>query len=327
MLFAVDGIQGYSLNVLQVTHFRRMIPMLIEKVKLWDDNEFVYLHAYILENLQEFQTGKERPSVIICPGGGYFGTSDREAEPVALRFANLGYQAFVLRYTTYFNEPVKDITNRPTPNERWDYQQPLFDLTKAIITIRENASRWFVDTEKIALVGFSAGAHLVASLGVHWNSNLLREKFNLDGAKIQPNAVILGYPLLDYLLMKDKLEKESNEFVKGFWDGHNSAVFGTTCPSQEQLIEFSPVNYVSSQTPPTFIWHTANDDLVYAENSLKFALELAKHKVPYELHVFETGVHGLSLCDETTAGDDSHINPYCKVWFDLASNWLKKHFK
>ena len=301
--------------------------MLIEKIQLWDESEMVTLHAYILNNSMEFQKDQLRPAVVICPGGGYLGTSDREAEPVAMRFASLGYHTFVLRYTTYFKEWVQDFNNPPAPNEKSVYPQPLLDLAKAMLIIRENASKWLVDTDKIAVCGFSAGAHLSASLGVHWNSTLLNEKFNVDNEVFKPNAVILGYPLVDYQLMKEKVETEANEFIKGFWEISGKAVFGSPTPSDEQLSEASPVNYVSSQTPPTFIWHTVDDDLVYAENSLRFATRLAKHKVPYELHVFESGVHGLSLCDETTAGEPSHLNAECKVWFDLAHNWLKKHFK
>jgi acetyl esterase/lipase len=301
--------------------------MLMEKIHLWDDNETVTLHTYMLNNSMEFQKDQFRPAVVICPGGGYLGTSDREAEPVALKFASLGYHTFVLRYTTYYKEWVQDFNNPPVPNENSAYPQPLFDLAKAMLIIRENASKWLVDSEKIAVCGFSAGAHLSASMGVHWNSSLLKEKFNSDNEIFKPNAVILGYPLLDYQLMKEKVETEANEFIKGFWEISGKAVFGTSNPSVEQLLELSPVNFVSSQTPPSFIWHTADDGLVYAENSLRFATGLAKNKVPYELHVFESGVHGLSLCDETTAGEPSHINPECSVWVDLANNWLKKHFK
>ncbi|MBT2654027.1 hypothetical protein J7E81_02050 [Bacillus sp. ISL-18] len=72
--------------------------MLIEKIQLWDENEMVTLHTYILNNSMEFQKDQLRPAVVICPGGGYLGTSDREAEPVAMRFASLGYHTFVLRY-------------------------------------------------------------------------------------------------------------------------------------------------------------------------------------------------------------------------------------
>jgi len=300
--------------------------MLLEKIQLWDDNENVNLYSYIHENSHEFQTNKVRPAIIICPGGGYFGTSDREAEPVALRFSALGFQAFVLRYTTYFNEPVKDFNNLPNPNEKWNIQQPLFDLSKAILTIRENANKWFIDSSQIALCGFSAGAHLAARLGVHWKDSFIHGKFNVECEMFKPNAMILGYPLVDYEIMKRNLDIETSEFVKGFWSGHNVSVFGSPNPSEEQLIKYSPVNFVSPQTPPTFIWHTADDNLVYTENSLRFATDLAKQHVPYELHVFENGVHGLSLCDESTAGEPNHINHDCAVWFSLASNWLKKRF-
>ncbi|WP_462409545.1 alpha/beta hydrolase [Neobacillus sp. Marseille-QA0830] len=301
--------------------------MLIEKIQLWDDNDSVTLHTYILNNSMEFQKDQLRPAVVICPGGGYLGTSDREAEPVALKFASLGYHTFVLRYTTYYQEWVKDFQNPPEPNKNSAYPQPLFDLAKAMLIIRENASKWYVDPEKIAICGFSAGGHLSASLAVHWNSSLLNEKFHADNELFKPNAVILGYPLLDYQVMKEKLETEAAEFEKGFFQISNKAVFGVPNPSDEQLSEASPVNYVTTQTPPSFIWHTADDPLVYAENSLRFATQLAKHKVPYELHIFESGVHGLSLCDETTASNPSHLNADCKIWVELASNWLKKHLR
>ncbi|MGI8384871.1 alpha/beta hydrolase [Robertmurraya sp. P23] len=301
--------------------------MLIEKMNLWDNCDYVYLQTYILENSMEFQTDQTRPAIIICPGGGYLGTSDREAEPVALRFASQGYHTFVLRYTTYFKEWVKDFNNLPTPNEQSAYPQPLYDLAQAVLLIKEHASKWLVDPEKIAVCGFSAGANLAASMGVQWNSALLKEKFSVESDVFKPSAVILGYPLVDYQLMKEKVDTEADQFAKGFWNIASKAVFGTATPTEEQLFEVSPVNFVSPQTPPTFIWHTADDSLVYAENALRFATALAQKKVPYELHVFESGVHGLSLCDETTANNPSHLNEDCKVWFDLATNWLKKQFK
>ena len=133
--------------------------MLIEKIQLWDENEMVTLHTYILNNSMEFQKDQLRPAVVICPGGGYLGTSDREAEPVAMRFASLGYHTFVLRYTTYFKEWVQDFNNPPAPNEKSVYPQPLLDLAKAMLIIRENASKWLVDNDKIAVYGFSAGAY------------------------------------------------------------------------------------------------------------------------------------------------------------------------
>lgn len=299
--------------------------MLMEKIQLWEDNEHVNLFTYILNNSQEFRANEKRPAVIICPGGAYLGTSDREAEPVAMRFASQGYHTFVLRYNTYFTQWVSDFNNPPKGNEKTRYPGPVFDLAKAMMVIKENADKWFVDPDKISICGFSAGAHLCASMGVHWQDEFLKEEFKAPSETFKPNTVILGYPLLDYTLMKEKLNESSDEMGKGLFKISNTAVFGTPDPSDEELEKLSPANYITSNTPPTFIWHTAEDSLVYVENSLKFALQLSKHKIPYELHVFENGPHGLSLCDETTAGEESHINPHAGVWFDIGLSWMKKY--
>lgn len=300
--------------------------MYIEKMQLREDSPYVYLDAYIHDNSKEFLTDKARPAVIICPGGGYLGTSDREAEPVALRFASLGYQVFVLRYTTYYNEPVTDYLNLPAPNEKWGAEQPLFDLAKAILTIRENASAYYVNPDQIILCGFSAGGHLAASLGVHWDNPVLFEKFNVNSKMFKPNAMVLAYPMLDYQIMKKKSEAGDNGFTKRATETIFNVVFNSSNPSEDNLIAQSPVNFVSSQTPATFLWHTADDKIVHVDNSLRFASELSRNKVPFSLHVFESGVHGLSLSDETSASEPDHVNVNCKVWFDLASSWLKQQF-
>ncbi|MCM8710341.1 alpha/beta hydrolase [Clostridium sp. SYSU_GA19001] len=299
--------------------------MICEKIKLWKDNNEAYLQTYILHDSKEFNTGKKRPSIIICPGGAYFRTTDREAEPVAIRFATLGYNTFVLRYNTYYGDKVIDRRNPPPPgNEKTAYPQPLYDLAQAILTIREKAENWLIDTSKIILCGFSAGGHLVSSMGVHWQDELLTSKFNVDSELFRPRALILGYPLTDYILMK-KEALSDNPGAVAFQEFSNKVVFGKSNPTEEELMKLSPANYVSDKTPPTFIWHTANDESVYVSNSLRFATMLTKYKVPYELHIFESGVHGLSLADETTAAKNEHVNPSCQVWFDLAASWLKKH--
>lgn len=300
--------------------------MLIKKIQLWKDNEHANLFAYILDNSKEFKTNINRPAVIICPGGGYLEVSDRESEPVAMRFAAQGYHTFILRYNTYFNKRISDFNNPPKGNERSIFPGPLFDLAKSMTIIKENANKWFVDIGKVFICGFSAGAHLAASMGVHWQDDFLKKKFRVDSKIFKPNAIILGYPLTDYNLMKEKLLHENqNESLRRYFEISGKAVFGKDNPTDEELSKLSPVNYVTSNTPPTFIWHTANDSMVYVENSLKFASQLTKNKIPYELHIFEDGPHGLSLCDETTAGEEIHINPHCSIWFDLAIDWMKRH--
>lgn len=284
--------------------------MINEEVKLWDDRDDVKLFTYILDDSQEFNTDKKRPAVIVCPGGGYLFTSDREAEPVALKFTSCGYNTFVLRYSVM---------------EKARFPQPLFDLAKAIITIRKNSSRWFLDDKKIIICGFSAGGHIAASLGVFWKSDFLKEKFHVDSDILKPNALILGYPVTDYTELLKDWHGDLNGKKLNLSELSRKMVFGTSNPTKDQMEKASPVNFVSPETPPTFLWHTVDDSLVYVSNSLKFASRLASEKVNFELHIFGSGVHGLSLCDETTASTPDQINGHCKCWFDLAVEWLQEN--
>ncbi|MBN2984588.1 alpha/beta hydrolase [Cohnella algarum] len=300
--------------------------MIIEKISLWDDADYVQLHAYVLNNSPEFQADRKRPAVVICPGGAYLRTSDREAEPVALRFAAQGYHAFVLRYTTYFNKRISDFAELPQGNPRSALPQPLFDLVKAILTIKERADEWLVDADRIAVCGFSAGGHLAASLGVYWHESFLREKFGGDASRWRPNVLVLGYPLTDYPALLSGMN-EADETTKSVWELAGLASFGTSVPDERLLDRWSPALHVSERTPPAFIWHTADDGLVYVSNALNFAAAMSRHKVPFELHVFESGVHGLALADETSAGGSAHINPAVQPWVDLAMRWLKRRFE
>src|SRR4051794_34920263 len=122
--------------------------MITKSILLREDTSAVYLEAYVLKNSPEFQTDTKRPAVIICPGGAYMGTSDREAEPVAFRFLAQGYHAFVLRYSVQTRFPA-----------------PMLDLAKAIVTVRAHTDEWLVDPDQVTLCGFSAGGHLAASIG------------------------------------------------------------------------------------------------------------------------------------------------------------------
>lgn len=292
---------------------------------LWDDRPDVTLTGYLLHNSSEYQTDKRRPAVVICPGGGYLMTSDREAEPVAIRFASMGYQAFVLRYSTYAKGDTLGSLHMTEPHGS-HYPQPLYDLAKALQTVRAHADEWLIDPERIVVAGFSAGGHLAASLGVHWHEPFLQEKLETEDISWKPDALVLGYAITDYVYRREQFSKTAHRWPEGFFDVSNLAVFGVPRPTEIQLEERSPVRYVSEKTPPSFLWHTADDHIVFAANSLRFAAALAQHKVPYELHVFESGVHGLSMCDETTAVDDTQLNAEVAVWFDMAAKWLKKRF-
>lgn len=280
-------------------------------IPLREGNAAVYLETYQLYQSKEFQQDKKRPAVIVCPGGAYLFTSDREAEPIALRFLAHGYHTYVLRYSVQARFP-----------------EPMLDIAKAIAIVREHAEEWHVDADKIAVCGFSAGGHLCASIGVLWDQPMIYEPLGKTPEQIKPNALILGYPVIDFELaptepsrFRPDMEPMSlDELVPLF-------TFGERQPPSELVDQYRANLHVSANTPPTFIWHTADDQLVPARNALRFALALAEKRVPYELHVFDHGVHGLALADDVTDVDGRFISPQNQVWIELAVGWLKRNMK
>ncbi len=293
------------------------------------------LTGYLVESTPEIDKNKTFPAVLILPGGAYLATSDREADPVAMRFLAKGYHAFILRYSTegsaiyqngnsdgsIFEQVISKLNQEKDKTPISVYPTPLLDVAEAMDYIRKNALEWHVDADKIVVCGFSAGANLAAQLGVYWDKEWLTDMADVNSEQIKPNALILGYPLLDYKVMEQKLNESNNPQLQGFFKISNKAVFNTDQPNETQMIEASPLQHVSKNVPPTYIWHTAADPLVYVEHSLLFAIELQKHGVPWELHCFQDGEHGLSLADETTGPVDSHV----ANWVPLMFEWLTLH--
>lgn len=285
--------------------------MITKRIPLREDAASVFLDLYLLNNSPEFQTNQPRPAVIVCPGGGYFFTSDREAEPIALRFLAQGYHAFVLRYAVQTLFP-----------------QPMLDLAKTIALVRQNAGEWLVNPDQIAVCGFSAGGHLAASSGVMWNQPLLYEPLGVPPDQIKPNALILAYPVIDLTLVAHaprQIDPESEPVDIG--ELMRTKVLGEPHPAPERLAQYRVDHHVTPATPPTFLWHTAEDELVPARNALLLATALAEQGVPYELHIFDRGVHGLALADEVTEAQGRFLNPDCQIWVDLALRWLKRQFR
>lgn len=252
------------------------------------------MSVYLPDNSPEIQMDRKHPTVVICPGGGYAMTSDREAEPIALRFAAAGCNAAVVRYSCV---PAR-------------FPAALFELSYAVAKVRENAQEWNVDTDKIAVCGFSAGGHLAASFSTLWNRDFVKDYFHYQGGENKPNGMILGYPVIT-----------SGEHAH--W-GSIENLLGEKTADSALLELVSAEKQVSNDTPPAFIWHTFDDACVPVENSLVLAQALAAKKISTELHIFPSGPHGLSLSSEETAGDPSIIVPECQVWIDMAIRWLKK---
>ena len=272
--------------------------MLCEKINLKDISNLksskAFMDIYIPGNSEEINKDKKRKTIIICPGGGYGYTSDREAEPIALNFISRGFNAIVLRYSL---EPNRFPTS-------------LLELASVINYTRSMSNEWNVDKDKIIVCGFSAGGHLAGSIGVLWNDRLISENLNIANENVKPNGLILCYPVINGL-----------EFAhKGSFDN----LLGEEA-NDDKRKEVSLERLVSKDTPKTFLWHTFDDDVVPVENSLLFASSLRKNNIPFELHIYPSGVHGLSLANELTAksGDINHINSHASTWFNLLIEWIE----
>lgn len=237
-----------------------------------------------------------RRAVIVCPGGGYRALSAREAEPIAMQFLARGYQTFILRYTV--GEGAKDYA-------------PLKQIALAIKYVRDNAEKYCVDPQYVFTCGFSAGGHLAASAGVLWNSPALAEILaDRPEGYCRPTGMILSYPVVT----AGPLAHQGSV--------HN--LCGTTEPTDAQRDLFSLEKHVDATTPPAFIWHTFTDKTVPVQNSLMLAAAMRDAGVPFELHIYPEGVHGLSLCNEwTSIGKAANIVPHAQGWIEQALCWLR----
>ena len=227
-------------------------------------------------------------AVIVCPGGGYEILSPREDEPVAKAFRSRGYMPFILYYDVV--SPV--LRTRPMEQAAWAVR----------------GARRLCPEKRVFLCGFSAGAHLAASLGAHWDD---REIFPARewGEAHRPDALILSYPVIT---AGPKAHRGSMVRLAGEGDASY----------------FSLENYVSENTPPVFLWHTADDKTVPVENSLLFAERLSEKKVPYELLVYPHGAHGLSLATPEVAEPDKErwADSHVAAWFDACIRWMEYSF-
>lgn len=277
--------------------------MLHKRIEIWKENyngqiqgEAV-MTTYIHDNSPEIDTERKRPAILVLPGGGYGGVSDRESEPVAVKFFSAGFNVFVLKYE------VAPAVCHP---------QPLYDATRAMWIIRENAEEWFVSTDHIAICGFSAGGHLAASLGVFWEEEYLAKNIGMPKGMNKPDAMILNYPVIS-----------SGEHAHR---GSFQNLLGLDA-SDELLERMSIEKQVNQSTPPAFIWHTFDDTCVPVENSLLMASSMRKNNIPFELHIFDKGSHGLSLCNYETSKTSELVDEHVGRWTDLCIEWLKRQFE
>ena len=223
-----------------------------------------------------------RGAIIVCPGGGYARLAPHEGEPIARWLISLGIAAFVLRY-------------RVAPHR---HPVPLGDAQRAIRLVRSRAEEWGVAEMPVGILGFSAGGHLSASLGVFNDAGDPVNADVVERASCRPDALVLCYPVITFGAERHL--------------GSTDNLLGADADAAS-CAAVSLERYVSAQTPPTFLWHTADDASVPVEHSLLFAGALAHHSVPFALHVYPHGRHGLGL-----AGED----PVVGSWTGLCAAWL-----
>ncbi|MFS0880407.1 alpha/beta hydrolase [Bacillus sp. 7586-K] len=256
--------------------------------KLWPDNvpynqgengeEEPIITAYLLEKQEK------HGAIIVCPGGGYARRADHEGEPVAKWLNRLGISAFVLNYRVApYKHPV-----------------PLHDLQRAIRYVRYHAEKWNLDKQKIGILGFSAGGHLVSTAATQFDSGNKNASDLIERESSKPDLAVLCYPVIS--------------FMESYHEGSIINLLGENASTDQRLLLSSERN-VSEATPPIFLWHTADDAAVPVENSLMFAQALSKQKVPFEMHIFPSGRHGLGLAEEV---------PIVNKWTDLCQAWLSK---
>ncbi len=300
--------------------------MYCKKIKLIEGRDDVTLTTYVWADSPNMLNGKKRPAVIVCPGGAYLGCSDNEGEPIALAFAAMGYHAFVLRYSTFNNGQMAAFVGdkKPEINPNSIHPAPMRDIARAMIYIKDHSDEWLVDEENIAICGFSAGAHNCAMYSVYWDKPIMNEPFGVDVEKLRPAAAILGYGLSDYVFMKTTFG-HMDEMGQGLFKLANLAFTGMEDPDDAKLEEISPARHVGKNTPPTFIWATSADDLVPVAHSTLMATGLANAGIPFEMHIFEKGGHGLALATQASAGAKPEINPDAAQWIPLVQKWLEKH--
>ena len=228
--------------------------------------------------------GGKAAAVVVCPGGGYGGLAAHEAEPVAQWLNTLGVTGVVLRY-------------RHGP--RYGHPVPLADARRAIRTVRHRAAEWNVDPNRVGVLGFSAGGHLAATASTQFDAGDPNATDPIERQSSRPDVSVLVYPVIT---MTDPHTHA----------GSRRNLLGEK-PTGGQIEAQSAEKNVTKDTPPAFLFHTADDAAVPVENALAYAGALRRHGVPFELHVYEKGRHGVGL-----ATDD----PVLGTWPARCADWL-----
>lgn len=226
--------------------------------------------------------------VVVAPGGGYGALAmDHEGRQVAAYFNAMGVAAFVLKYRL---------------GPRYHHPIELGDGQRAVRLVRSRAAEFGVQPDRIGMMGFSAGGHLTATVGTHFTEGTPDASDTVERASSRPDFLILAYPVIS--------------FDKAITHGGSLRNLLGENPDPKLVEDLSNDLRVTARTPPTFLFHTTSDPGVPVENSVRFYLALRKAGVPAEMHLFESGPHGVGLA----LGD-----PALSAWPVLMTAWMRGH--
>lgn len=249
-----------------------------KKIMLWSKSPYVEFTQNGFEaSITEFKVNDNKTAVIVCPGGGYTCKAEHERTPIASMLNNGGINAYTLDYNV-------------APCHKF---APLSDAQRAIRVLRS------MGYEKIGILGFSAGGHLTCSAGTMYNFEAYTPSDEIDKLSARPDAFIPCYPVVT-------MDKEFTHH------GSRQNLLSKEYENDELAELFSCEKNVDSNTPPCYIWHTANDQAVPVRNSLELASNLSKNNVYFELHIFPNGCHGLGLA--TSKNDVSRWADECIIF-------------
>ncbi len=224
-------------------------------------------------------------AVIICPGGGYTNLAmGYEGTEVAQRFNESGISAFVLKYRIPSDETMvnKEIG-------------PLQDAQRALLLVRLRAAEWKIDSSLIGIMGFSAGGHLAATAGTHFQKNYIDNPLHVS---LRPDFMLLIYPVISF-----------KSPIAHMGSAHN--LLGPH-PSEKQINEFSNEMQVTELTPPAYLVHAKDDNVVPYANSVVFAEALKNQHIPEKVFLYEQGGHGFGMTNKTSA----------RLWMDDCIKWI-----
>lgn len=256
--------------------------------ELWENGIPYYEEGKFAPSLTPFICKDARAAVIVCPGGAYEFRAEHEGDEIAQWLNSIGVSAFVLNYriAPEYHNPVQ-----------------LSDVQRAVRHVRYYAEEYGIEKNKIAVMGFSAGGHLAGSVSVHYDLKVYEPTDDIDNVSARPDASILCYPVIDMFEYRH--------------DGSRRNLIGEN-PLHADKELMSLYAHVTRDTPQAFIWHTSSDAAVPVENSLMYADALSKVKVPFEMHIYPIGCHGLGLADKP-----ERDVPHVAQWANSCKEWLK----